>query len=265
MLEQERAEEYRLEAERLKREVEKQKEKTRQQKEKIIAEAREQARMIYQKAKEEADSIIKEMNREARNRANQEKMNESRRMIKEKLSSADSEISKMLAKRRKQNKAPEKIETGDSVYIISFDQHGTVVSPPDEGKNVMVQMGSMKIKIPMGELVIDEKSEKENKPQNTGLRNVSRKAAAGKSMLVSPEIDCRGQTVDEGIGNIDKYIDDAYLAGLKQVTIIHGKGTGVLRAAVQRYLAKNPHVKSYRPGVYGEGEMGVTVVELKNS
>lgn len=266
VIEQERAEEYRLEAEKLKKDVEKQKEKTKQQKEKILAEAREQARMIYQKAKEEADSIIKEMNRDARNRANQEKMNQNRRLIKEKLSSADSEITKMLAKRRKQHKAPEKIEVGDSVYIVSFDQHGVVVSAPDDNKNVMVQMGIMKIQVPLSELVIDEKSESENKVQNTrnNMRNISRKAAAGKSMFVSPEIDCRGQTVDEGIGNIDKYIDDAFLAGLKQVTIIHGKGTGVLRAAVQKYLAKNPHVKSYRPGTFGEGEMGVTVVELKN-
>ena len=266
VLEQERAEEYRLEAEKLKKEVEKQKEKTRQQKEKILADAREQARMIYQKAKEEADSIIKEMNRDARNKANQEKMNESRRKIKDKLSGVDSEIAKMMAKRKKQHKVPEKIEVGDSVYIISFDQHGTVISPMDENKNVMVQMGLMKIKVPLNELVIDEMAQNANSAKNnsSGTRNVSRKAAAGKSMFVSPEIDCRGQTVDEGIGNIDKYIDDAFLAGLKQVTIIHGKGTGVLRAAVQQYLARNPHVKSYRYGKYGEGEMGVTVVELKN-
>ena len=110
-----------------------------------------------------------------------------------------------------------------------------------------------------------EKAQAENKAQapKSNMRNVSRKASAGKSMFVSPEIDCRGQTVDEGIGNIDKYIDDAFLAGLHQVTIIHGKGTGVLRDAVQRFLKKHPHVKSFRPGVYGEGEMGVTVVELK--
>ena len=205
------------------------------------------------------------MNRDLKNKASHDKMNESRRQLKDKLASADSEISKMLAKRRQNHKVPEKIEVGDNVYIVSFDQHGVVLSAPDENKNVMVQMGIMKMQVPMAELVIDEKAQAENKAQNpkNNMRSVSRKASAGKSMFVSPEIDCRGQTVDEGIGNIDKYIDDAFLAGLQQVTIIHGKGTGVLREAVQKFLKRHPHVKSFRPGVYGEGEMGVTVVELK--
>lgn len=84
-----------------------------------------------------------------------------------------------------------------------------------------------------------------------------------RASLFQAEIDCRGQLVDEAIANIDKYIDDAYLSGLKQVVIIHGKGTGALRAGVQNYLKMNSHVKSYRPGTFGEGEAGVTVVELK--
>ncbi len=264
VIEQERAEQYRIEAEKLKNDFERQKEKTRQQKEKILSDAREQARMIYQKAKEEADAIIKQMNRDAKNRANQEKMNTSRKMIKEKLSNADSEISKILAKRKKQHKTPVQINVGDRVYIISFDQHGIVVSIPDENKNVMVQMGTIKMQIPLSEIVIDETSEFENKTQTNKYKNTQRRIISPKSMTVSTEIDCRGQTVDEGIGNIDKYIDDAFMAGLKQVTIIHGKGTGVLREAVQRYLSKNPNVKTYRYGKYGEGEMGVTIVELKN-
>ena len=97
----------------------------------------------------------------------------------------------------------------------------------------------------------------------TAQKNISTKVKAGKSQYISAEIDCRGQLVEEALGNIDKYLDDAYLSGLKQVMIIHGKGTGALRSAVQSYLRTNPHVKSYRAGVYGEGEMGVTVVELK--
>ena len=120
----------------------------------------------------------------------------------------------------------------------------------------------MKIKVPLKELTYYE-AKKETKTNTS--RNVSSKVRAGKSQFIASEIDCRGQNVEEGIGNIDKYLDDAFLAGLKTVTIIHGKGTGVLRAAVQKYLRTNPHVRSFRPGVYGEGEMGVTIVELKNS
>lgn len=264
ILEQERAEEYRIEAEKLKKEVENLKERTRQQKEKILSGAREEARLIYQRAKEEADSIIKEMNREAKAKANRDKMNDSRRKIKDRLSNIDSEVSKMAARKRKQHKPLESVSPGDSVYIIFFDQHGVVVSPPDSGKNVTVQMGMMKIQVPLSELVLDEYSPREdvkNAAKSSG--KTARRVSGGKAMTVSPEIDCRGQNVEEGIGNIDKYIDDAFLAGLKQVTIIHGKGTGVLRAAVQKYLAGNPHVKSYRYGRFGEGEMGVTVVELK--
>ena len=259
VIEQERAEEYRKEAERLKKEVETQKEKTRQQREKILQEARQEARMIFQKAKEEADSIIKEMNKAAREKANQSKMNETRAKIKGRLQDMDNEVTK-YSKKRANHKPPKDLRPGDRVYVISFDQHGTAMSLPDGNGDVMVQCGIMKIKVPLSELMIDDYTEKEKKV----TKSVSTNARKSKAQYISSEIDCRGMTVDEGIAVIDKYIDDAYLSGLKTVTIIHGKGTGVLRAAVQKFLSRNPHVKSHRPGTFGEGEMGVTVVELKS-
>ena len=259
VIEQERAEQYRKQAEALKKEVETQRAKTREQKEKILNNAREEAKLIYQKAKEEADSIIKELNRQAKNKANSNELNDTRRKLKDKINSMNEEEFKAAARKRKKHEPPKSLKVGDNVYIVSFDQHGTVLTAPDANKEVMVQMGIMKVKVPMAEVAIDDYVEKEQaKEKKSGF-----KMRTGKSQYVSPEIDCRGQLVEEALGNIDKYIDDAYLAGLKQVTIIHGKGTGALRSAVQVYLKKNPHVKSYRYGLYGEGEMGVTVVELK--
>ncbi len=257
--EQERAEQYRKEAEELKKEVERQKEKTKQQKEKILAKAREEAKQIYALAKEEADSIIKEMNKQAKEANNRQKALESRQKLNEKLSSMQQDF--LNSKKVKpHHKAPEKLAAGDKVYVISFDQNGVALSAPDKNKEVMVQMGIMKMKVPLAELMLDDTPEpKEQKKQ----RSSTHKAKAGKSQFISAEIDCRGMLVDEAIAHIDKYIDDAYLSGLKQITIIHGKGTGALRAGVQQYLRTNPHVKSHRPGTYGEGEAGVTVVELK--
>ena len=255
--EQERAEQYRREAESLKKEVERQKEKTREQKEKILQKAREEAKQIYAQAKEEADQIIKEMNREAKQK-NQQKALENRAKLKEKLSSVQEDFLKSK-KVKPTHKPPEKLQAGDRVYVISFDQNGVALSAPDKNKDVMVQMGIMKVKVPLAELMLDDTPQpKEPKPRQTNVR-----AKAKKSQFISAEIDCRGQLVDEAIVNIDKYIDDAYLSGLKQIIIIHGKGTGALRAGVQKYLRTNPHVKSQRPGTFGEGDAGVTVVELK--
>ncbi len=255
--EQERAEQYRKEAENLKLEVERQKEKTREQKEKILQKAKEEAKLIYAQAKEEADSIIKEMNRQAKEKGNQQKLLENRSKLKEKLSSVQEDFLKSK-KIKPSHKVPENLQAGNRVYVISFDQNGVVLSPPDKNKEVMVQMGSMKAKIPLAELMLDDSAPKETKQKQQAPR-----AKISKSQFISAEIDCRGQLVDEALANIDKYIDDAYLSGLKQIVIIHGKGTGALRTAVQSYLKTNSHVKSHRPGVYGEGEAGVTVVELK--
>ena len=258
VFEQERAEEYRKEAENLKLEVERQKEKTREQKEKILQKAREEAKLIYAQAKEEADSIIKEMNRQAKEKGNQQKLLENRGKLKEKLSGMQEDFLKSK-KVKATHKVPENLQVGNRVYVISFDQNGVVITPPDKSKEVMVQIGSMKVKVPLAELMLDDTP----KPKEPKQRPANARGKVSKSQFISAEIDCRGQLVDEALGNIDKYIDDAYLSGLKQIVIIHGKGTGALRGAVQSYLRTNPHVISQRPGVYGEGEAGVTVVELK--
>ena len=260
--EQERAEQYRKEAERLKNEVEAQRTKINEQKEKILSDARAEARMVYQQAKEESDRIIKEINKAAREKAGKNKLNEKRSELKGKVSAMDELIEKSRKKKVAAVKPIKDLKQGDDVYVVSFDRTGTAMSAPDSNGDVMVQCGNMKIKVPLAELTYYE-AKKE--PKTNSSRNISSKVRAGKSQFIASEIDCRGQNVEEGLGNIDKYLDDAYLAGLKTVTIIHGKGTGVLRAAVQKYLRTNPHVKSYRPGTFGEGEMGVTVVELKNS
>jgi len=258
VFEQERAEQYRKEAESLKLEVERQKEKTREQKEKILQKAREEAKLIYAQAKEEADSIIKEMNRQAKEKGNQQKLLENRGKLKEKLSGMQEDFLKSK-KVKATHKVPENLQAGNRVYVISFDQNGVVITPPDKSKEVMVQIGSMKVKVPLAELMLDNTP----KPKEPKQRPANVRSKVSKSQFISAEIDCRGQLVDEALGNIDKYIDDAYLSGLKQIVIIHGKGTGALRGAVQSYLKTNPHVISQRPGVYGEGEAGVTGVEFK--
>ncbi|MPN13148.1 Endonuclease MutS2 [bioreactor metagenome] len=189
-------------------------------------------------------------------------MNNRRSELKGKVSSIDEQITKAQEKKIAAVKPIKNLKSGDEVYIVSFDKTGIALSAPDSNGDVLVQTGNMKIKVPLTELTYYE-AKKETK--NNASRNISTRVRAGKSQFIATEIDCRGQNVEEGIGNIDKYLDDAFLAGLKTVTIIHGKGTGVLRAAVQKYLRTNPHVRTSRPGVYGEGEMGVTIVELKNS
>lgn len=258
IIEQQRAEQYRQEAEKLKKDVENQKQKIKQQKEKIILNANEQARKLISDAKDEADKIIKEMNKMLRNNASQKELDEKRQRLNEKLSNTEKKISKLSGKKAKRHNIPKNLSKGDRVFIHSLNQSGIVVSAPDSNGDVLIKAGIMKIKINITDLSIDESFE-----ESDNLKNYSTKVKTGKSQFISPEVDLRGMNVEEAIDKTDKYLDDAYLAGLSPVTIIHGKGTGVLRSAIQEHLRKNPHVKSYRIGQYGEGEHGVTIVEIK--
>lgn len=255
--EQERAEQYRKEAQRLKAEAEKQKQKLEKQRERIMQEAHEQAQRVVSDAKDEADAIVKEIRKLRKDGANIDKIDDKRKKLKEKLTSMD----KGTVRNSAAHEVPKELHVGDRVYIHSLAQSGTVTAAPDSTGNVMIKTGIMKVKIGIEDLSLDlEKPEpvqkKQQKKAAMGYRNT-------KAKDISPQVDLRGLMALEAIDKLDKYLDDAYLAGLNQVTIIHGKGTGALRSAVQEYLRTNSHIKSYRAGLYGEGEAGVTVAELK--
>ena len=155
---------------------------------------------------------------------------------------------------------PNQIKLGDSVKIVSMGLKGTVSSLPDKGGRLFVQCGIIRSQVSLDDLIlVEEETIKTNKMQRTS----SGRLKMSKSYTVSTEINLLGKTVDEALSELDKYLDDAYLAHLPSVRIVHGKGTGALRTAVQNYLRKNKVVKSYRLGEFGEGDAGVTIAEFK--
>lgn len=255
ILEQEKAEEYRREAQKLKIELEAQREKLQSQREKIISDARLEARKVMQNAKNEADELIKEISKNMRATDGLSKADEARRKIKSKISG----LSEGIKDENRPVKRLKTVKKGESVFIHSLNQRGTTLSEPDSDGFVNVKAGIMKIKVNISDLSLDVSE----KAYTVNSRPVSSKVKVGKSMNLSPEVDLRGMMSEEAIEKTDKFLDDAYLAGMKQLTIIHGKGTGVLRAAVHNLLKGHPHVKSYRLGSFGEGETGVTICELK--
>ncbi|MEF2796182.1 MAG: Smr/MutS family protein, partial [Hydrogeniiclostridium sp.] len=156
---------------------------------------------------------------------------------------------------------PRPLRPGDTVLIYDINKKASVLEVPADGKgSVLVQAGIIRTRVPMENLRLTE-PDKEKKDPRTRARNVTRQVeSAGRGAM---EIDLRGQMVEEGLLSVDRFLDGASMTGVHQVTIIHGKGTGRLRAAVQDHLRHHPLVKSFRLGAYGEGEAGVTIVELK--
>ena len=254
VLEQERAEEYRKEAQRLKAEAQNQRNKLDARREKIIREANEKARAIISDAKDEADSIIKEMRKLQKEGINLKELEDKRTALKDKMNKAESRI-----KSEKNYKVPDKLVKGDRVRIHSLNQTGTVTTPPNKNGDVVIKAGIMTITANIKDLSLDTSEE----PLTYTPKKFATKIAKQKRSSISPEVDLRGMLALEAIDKLDKYLDDAYIAGVSPVTVIHGKGTGALRKAVHEYLRTNPRVKSYRIGQYGEGEAGVTIVEMK--
>ena len=185
---------------------------------------------------------------------NAKSLEEQRSKLKEKMNKAESKLVD-----KKTYKVPDKLVKGDRVKIHSLNQSGIVSVPPNKNGDVVIKAGIMTVTVNIKDLSLDTNEEQLTYQPKKYANNISRR----KRSNVSAEVDLRGMMALEALDKLDKYLDDVYLAGLSPVTIIHGKGTGALRKAVHEYLRTNPRVKNYRLGQYGEGEAGVTVVEMK--
>lgn len=261
--EQQEIETYKNETETLKKQLEEKKEKLSESRDRILREANEEARQILQDAKDYADETIRIFQKNSSGLSMKE-LEQHRQNLREKINSQDRKLSmKKNAPDSGQKKLdPEKIKKGDRVKILSMGLTGTVSSLPDNRGNLFVQCGIIRSQTNISDLVPAEEESVTFK--NTGLhRNGSGSIKMSKSLSVSTEINLLGNTVDEAIAALDKYLDDAYLAHLPCVRIVHGKGTGALRNAVQRHLKKCSYIKSYRLGEIGEGDSGVTIAEFK--
>lgn len=255
-----RAESYRLEAERLKKDLEEQKSRLAAQKENELRKAREEARRILTESKRQADELVSEMKRLAKEQEEAEvrrQTEELRQRLNKSINNLDDSLVQSILPKQGLVKPPKDLKPGDSVLIVNLNQKATILSRPDKNGDVQVQAGIMKINVHISNLkLIDEQKQQILK---TGIGKIG----ISKAKNMSSEIDLRGMLLDEAIDVVDKYLDDASIAGLGEVTLIHGKGTGALRAGLQQHLKQNPHIKSFRLGKLGEGENGVTVVELK--
>lgn len=256
--EQAEIEAYKKEIEELKEKLTVKNEKIDAAKDRILRDANEQAREILQEAKDFADASIRKYNKWSKQSNLQKDMEEERTALRDKLNKADSKLVRKT-KTNKKNR-PQDFKPGESVHVISLNVNGTISSIPNAKGDVYVQMGILRSLVNIRDLeLIDEPEITAPNLTKTG----SGKIKMSKSLNVSPELNIIGKTVDEGISILDKYLDDAYLSHLAQVTIIHGRGTGALRNAVQQHLKCCKYVKSYRIGGFGEGDHGVTIVEFK--
>ncbi|OPZ94402.1 MAG: Endonuclease MutS2 [Firmicutes bacterium ADurb.Bin419] len=256
--ERRQAQNLKIEVEKIKKEIDEQRKRFEDRKESIIKEAREEARKVLLDAKHEAESILSEMRRMQReNDQSQREAEDMRLKLKNKIDNIEEALSKPIIKKNSLVKPPKNLRPGDSVLIIDLNQKGSVITPPDKNGEAIVQAGIMKINVHISNLkVIDEQK---TQIKRTGAGEI----VISKARNISTEIDLRGLNLDDALENVDKYLDDAVISGLSEISLIHGKGTGVLRSGIHQYLKSNKRVKSYRLGKYGEGESGVTIVELK--
>lgn len=248
------AEEARAELEKLRADAERERRKLDEDRNRLQAKAKEDAKRIVVDTKREMEKLIveirsiKDIDRSAADRVIQ--------AARDTLRATETAVNEKEAIKKEDNtKPPKTVRAGDTVNIVTLDQKATVLSAPDSKGEVMVQAGVMKLNVKLKDIrLIEEKK---------AAAPTSGKVGLGAGKQVGLELDVRGMLVDDANIIVDRYLDDAYNAGLSEVNIIHGKGTGALRAGVQAFLKRHPLVKGYRMGSYGEGDAGVTVVTLK--
>ncbi len=261
--EQEYAERLRRELSDLQGEIQRERAKLKENKSRILEEARREAKIIIMDAKEEANAVIKDLERmrqQGVRAGTEEKIQKSREKLKKKEDSIDSAMQRAQKPRKIYHETPKNLKPGETVKIVSMDQEASVLKAPDKNGNVRVQAGIIKMDVHISNLKrVEDKSAKavaEKYIRSTG-------AYLSKTKSAVTQVDVRGQNLEEALMNVEKFLDDCYLAGVSPVTIIHGKGTGILKNGIHEMLRKHKYVKGYRLGRYGEGENGVTVVELK--
>lgn len=253
------AKRLKLEIENLKKEYDEKLERLSSQKEKMLERARSEAFSIVRQAKEEVDGIVKELRRLENERASKEKNRMIEDLKKELTSSMGSlqpSVKSMIVP-KVSNKEVKDLKPGEEVKVITLNQEGTVISVDKNKKEAVVQIGIMKMALPFKSL------KKVGKSANSVVTKSTRSIIKSKSGRVKSEVDLRGMNLEEAIMAVEKYLDDAYMSGIEKATVIHGVGTGVLKKGLQDVIRQNKHVKSQRPGEYGEGGIGVTIVSFK--
>lgn len=251
---------YKEEIKTLKEQLEAKQDKLDQRKERIIAEANEEAHRILREAKDYADQTMRIFNKAGKDSMSAKELEKHRSDLRKKMDKAGKKVALKTPQKQKSTLRPQDLSLGDSVKVMSLNVKGTVSSKPDSKGMLFVQMGILRSKVHISDLqLIDE-------PVITGpalTRTGAGKIKMNKSASVRTEINLLGKTVDEAVSELDKYLDDAYLAHLSSVRIVHGKGTGALRKGVHNYLKRLKYVQDFHLAEFGEGDAGVTIVEFK--
>lgn len=262
-IENERAEieQYKKEIEALKEKLESKQEKLDERKERILRQANEEAHAILRETKEYADQTMKMFHKFQKDHVDTASVEKERQKLRQRMNKAESGMAQNAAvKKPKKELSAKDLSLGESVKVLSMNLNGTVSSRPDSKGYLFVQMGIIRSKVHISDLeLVDEAEITTPTLQRTGAGKIR----MSKSSSISTEINLLGKTVDEAIAELDKYLDDAYIAHLKSVRVVHGKGTGALRKGVHNYLKRQKHVASFRLGEFGEGDAGVTIVEFK--